>query len=72
MNTMPRRQEWGIGEYEGEESVTVRGKFEGNEPLNPNISCFLAYSMEQVLPEKLTGFCAERYLHTYSMEQSPS
>jgi len=47
MNTMPRRQEWGLGEYEGEESVTAREKFEGNEPLNPNVSYFLTYSMEQ-------------------------
>jgi len=46
-NTMPRRQEWGIGEYEGEENVTARGKFEENEPLNPNISHFVTYSIEQ-------------------------
>jgi hypothetical protein len=38
VDTMLRLQETSIGVFDGGESVIARGKFEGNEPLNQNIS----------------------------------
>ena len=49
VNTMPRRQEGGIKEHEEEESVTVRGKFEGNEQFNQIVSYVLTYLLIYLL-----------------------
>jgi len=43
VNRVSRRKEGGTREHEGEESVTARGKFEGHNPLNPNVSYLLPY-----------------------------